>query len=124
MAKAKRYAMEQVRAAQKTLRGLAVKNAGKTRTEVIEFLADDIRKAAQQGYGLKEIREVLGEAGIAAPLSKMRALLGETDGGPVSKVASEPGGGGVSPFSPTTKKGLAAREDRDGQNEDDRRDMP
>jgi len=44
--------MEQIQAAQKSLRGLAVKNAGKTRAETVEFLAADIRKAVEQGYSL------------------------------------------------------------------------
>ena len=38
MGKAQRYTMEQIQAAQKSLRGLAVKNAGKTRAETVEFL--------------------------------------------------------------------------------------
>ena len=52
MGKAQRYTMEQIQAAQKSLRGLAVKNAGKTRAETVEFLAADIRKAVEQGYSL------------------------------------------------------------------------
>jgi len=54
MGKAQRYTMEQIQAAQKSLRGLAVKNAGKTRAETVEFLAADIRKAVEQGYSLNE----------------------------------------------------------------------
>lgn len=73
--------MEQIQAAQKSLRGLAVKNAGKTRAETVEFLAADIRKAVEQGYSLNEIRDTLAKAGISAPLSRMKALLGQGEGG-------------------------------------------
>ena len=54
--------------------GLAVKTAGKTRAETVEFLAADIRKAVEQGYSLNEIRDTLAKAGISAPLSRMKAL--------------------------------------------------
>ena len=81
MGKAQRYTMEQIQAAQKSLRGLAVKTAGKTRAETVEFLAADIRKAVEQGYSLNEIRDTLAKAGISAPLSRMKALLGQGEGG-------------------------------------------
>lgn len=81
MGKAQRYTMEQIQAAQKSLRGLSVKNAGKTRAETVEFLAADIRKAVEQGYSLNEIRDTLAKAGISAPLSRMKALLGQGEGG-------------------------------------------
>ena len=81
MGKAQRYTMEQIQAAQKSLRGLAVKNAGKTRAETVEFLSADIRKAVEQGYSLNEIRDTLAKAGISAPLSRMKALLGQGEGG-------------------------------------------
>ena len=81
MGKAQRYTTEQIQAAQKSLRGLAVKNAGKTRAETVEFLAADIRKAVEQGYSLNEIRDTLAKAGISAPLSRMKALLGQGEGG-------------------------------------------
>lgn len=81
MGKAQSYTMEQIQAAQKSLRGLAVKNAGKTRAETVEFLAADIRKAVEQGYSLNEIRDTLAKAGISAPLSRMKALLGQGEGG-------------------------------------------
>lgn len=81
MGKAQRYTMEQIQAAQKSLRGLAVKNAGKTRAETVEFLAADIRKAVEQGYSLNEIRDTLAKAGISDPLSRMKALLGQGEGG-------------------------------------------
>ena len=77
MAKAQRYSMEQVEAGRKKLRGLASQKAGKTRAEVAELLAGDIRKAAQQGYGPKEIRDILAEAGLSVPLARIRALLNE-----------------------------------------------
>jgi hypothetical protein len=82
MAKAQRYSMEQTLAAQKSLRALAAKKTGKTKAEVVDFLAADIRKAVAQGHSLEEIQEVLSKAGIAAPLSRMKAVLdGEEEKG-------------------------------------------
>jgi uncharacterized transporter YbjL len=77
MAKAQRYSLEQVRAAQKKLRGLAVKNPGKTRAEIVGLLAGDIRKAVEQGHSLEEIREMLAQAGIPVSLSRMKTVLGQ-----------------------------------------------
>ena len=77
MAKAQRYSMEQIQAAQKMLRGLAVKKSGKTKKEVVELLAEDVRRAVQQGHTLSAIQEALGKAGIPAPLSRLKALLGK-----------------------------------------------
>jgi hypothetical protein len=79
MAKATRYTLEQVQVAQKKLRSLAEKTSGKTRAETVEFLAPDIRRAVHQGYSLKEIQDLLGKAGISAPMVRMKALLDETD---------------------------------------------
>ena len=44
MATARRYTMEQIEAARKKRRSLPVKEAGKTRGEVAEFLVNDIKK--------------------------------------------------------------------------------
>jgi ribosomal protein L12E/L44/L45/RPP1/RPP2 len=75
MAKAQRYSMEQTLAAQKCLRALTTKMTGKTKAEVVDFLAADIRKAVAQGHSLEDIQEVLGKAGIAVPFSRMKAVL-------------------------------------------------
>ena len=56
MATARRYTMEQIEVARKKLRSLPVKEAGKTRGEVAEFLVNDIKKAMRQGYTLRDIR--------------------------------------------------------------------
>ena len=50
MAKAKRYSVEQIQAAQKKLRALSAKKSGKTKNEVVELLAADVRKAVQEGH--------------------------------------------------------------------------
>jgi len=121
MAKAKRYSMEQVREAQKFLRGLAAKTSGKTRAEAVEALAADIRKAARQGYSLKEIRDVLGKAGVDAPLARMKALFDETDAGldgkadgeTAQKTGAAPLTGGTTAASDGPEKRLAASPDRD-----------
>lgn len=109
--KAKRYSMEQIREAQKILRGLKGKNAGKTRAETVELLAEDIRKVAQQGYSLQEIRELLEKAGIAVPLSRLKALWDKAVGELGQKVESTPGGG-VSLFPAASEKEPEARTGR------------
>lgn len=75
MATARRYTMEQIEAARKKLRSLPVKEAGKTRGEVAEFLVNDIKKAMRQGYTLRDIRNLLADAGVSVPLTKLEALL-------------------------------------------------
>ena len=81
MAKAKLYSMEQVQAAQKMLRGLTAKRSGKTKKEVVEFLAEDVRKAVKEGHSLKAIQDMLRQSDIPVSLVRMRALLGETEAG-------------------------------------------
>ena len=75
MAKAVIYSDEDVLAAQQALRSKTARKVGKTRSQVVEFLADDIRKAIEQGYSLKDIKNILAEAGISVSVSKMQAIL-------------------------------------------------
>ena len=75
MAKAIIYSDEDVRAAQQALRTKTARKVGKTRSQVAEFLADDIRKAIAQGYSLKDIKNILAEAGISVSVAKMQAIL-------------------------------------------------
>ena len=77
MAKAKRNSLEHIEQARKNLRSLPDKKAGKTRAETVELLAGDIRKAIEQGYTLKEIRDVLAQSGVSVSLARMQTLLGE-----------------------------------------------
>ena len=79
MAKAQRNALEQIEQARKNLRSLPDKKAGKTRAETVELLAADIRKAVEQGYTLKEIRDVLVQSGVSVSLARMQTLLGEAE---------------------------------------------
>ena len=75
MAKAIIYSDEDVLAAQQALRNKTARKVGKTRSQVAEFLADDIRKAIEQGYSLKDIKNILAEAGISVSVAKMQAIL-------------------------------------------------
>ena len=75
MAKAVIYSDEDVLAAQQALRSKTARKVGKTRSQVAEFLADDIRKAIEQGYSLKDIKNILAEAGISVSIAKMQAIL-------------------------------------------------
>ena len=75
MAKAVIYSDEDVLAAQQALRSKTARKIGKTRSQVAEFLADDIRKAIEQGYSLKDIKNILAEAGISVSVAKMQAIL-------------------------------------------------
>ena len=80
MVTARRYTMEQIEAARKKLRSLPAKTVGKTRGEVAELLADDIRKAVRQGYILHDIKNLLAETGVVVSLAKMREVLTQSDG--------------------------------------------
>ena len=75
MAKAVIYSAEDVLAAQQALRSKTAHKVGKTRSQVAEFLADDIRRAIEQGYSLKDIKQILSEVGISVSIAKMQAIL-------------------------------------------------
>jgi hypothetical protein len=75
MAKVQRYSVEQIRAVQKRLRALPPKRVGKTKVEVVEILAGDIRKAMEKGHSPAEIRDILAGEGIQVPLSRLVPLL-------------------------------------------------
>ena len=75
MAKAVIYSDEDVLAAQQALRSKTARKVGRTRSQVAEFLADDIRKAIEQGYSLKDIKNILAEAGISVSIAKMQMIL-------------------------------------------------
>ena len=75
MAKAIIYSDEDVLAAQQALRSKTARKVGKTRTQVAEFLADDIRKAIEQGYSLKDIKKILSDVGISVSVAKMQTLV-------------------------------------------------
>ena len=75
MAKAVIYSDEDVLAAQQALRSKTARKVGKTRSQVAEFLADDIRKALEQGYSLKDIKNILAEAGISVSIARMQAVF-------------------------------------------------
>ena len=79
MAKAIIYSDEDVLAAQQVLRSKTARKVGKTRSQVAEFLADDIRKALEQGYSLKDIKNILAEAGISVSVARMQSVLNEKD---------------------------------------------
>ena len=79
MAKAIIYSDEDVLAAQQSLRSRTARKVGKTRSQVAEFLANDIRKALEQGYSLKDIKNILAEAGISVSVAKMQSVLNEKD---------------------------------------------
>ncbi|MBQ8173422.1 MAG: hypothetical protein IJ034_05740 [Mailhella sp.] len=78
MAKAIIYSDEDVLAAQQVLRSKTARKVGKTRSQVVEFLADDIRKAIEQGYCLKDIKNILAEVGISVSVARMQAVLEES----------------------------------------------
>ena len=80
MAKAIIYSDEDVLAAQQALRSKTARKVGKTRSQVAEFLADDIRKAIEQGYSLKDIKNILAESGISVSVAKMQAVLNGKNG--------------------------------------------
>ena len=79
MAKAIIYSDEDVLAAQQALRSRTARKVGKTRSQVAEFLANDICKALEQRYSLKDIKNILAEAGISVSVAKMQSVLNEKD---------------------------------------------
>ena len=79
MAKAVIYSDEDVLAAQQALRSKTARKVGRTRSQVAEFLADDIRKALEQGYSLKDIKKILAEAGISVSVARMQSVLNGKD---------------------------------------------
>ena len=89
MAQAVIYSDEDVLAAQQALRSKTARKVGRTRSQVAEFLADDIRKAIEQGYSLKDIKNILSEAGISVSVAKMQAILeGKNRSGENESIAS------------------------------------
>ena len=75
MGKAVIYSDEDVLAAQQALRNKTARKVGRTRSQVAEFLADDIRKALEQGYSLKDIKNILAEAGISVSVARIQSVL-------------------------------------------------
>ena len=75
MAKPIRYTDAQIETARKYMRSLAAQNQGHTRAETVGILSADVLKAAQKGYSIRQIREVLAEAGLAISLDRLKALL-------------------------------------------------
>lgn len=78
MVTARRYTMEQIETARKKLRSLPIKEAGNTRGEVAEFLVNDIKKAMRQGYTLRDIRDLLADAGVSVSLTRLEGLFEKT----------------------------------------------
>ena len=79
MARTQTYSMEKILAVREILRKLPVKEKEKSKAELVEFLKTDLRKAVKQGHSLKEIQAILMEQGVSVPLSRMEAVLGQTD---------------------------------------------
>ena len=86
MAKAIIYSDEDILAARQALRSKAARKVGKTRSQVEEFLADDIRRAVDQGYSLKDIKNILAEAGISVSIARMQAVLDSKEKAPSKRI--------------------------------------
>ena len=89
MAKAKRYSKEQIQAAQKQLRALSSQKSGKTKTEVVKLLAEDVRKAVKEGHSLKAIQDMLRQVDIPVSLARLKALLGYAERDSAAENAQE-----------------------------------
>ncbi len=119
MAKAQRNSLEHIEQARKNLRSLPDKKAGKTRAETVELLAGDIRKAIEQGYTLKEIRDVLAQSGVSVSLARMQTLLGEGEKKgkpPVVDAVKDATGSSLEKTAPAPQSGgpsLTRYEDKD-----------
>ena len=90
MAKQQTYSMEKILAVREVLRKLPAKEKEKSRTEVVEFLKADLRKAVRLGHSLKEIQAILAEQGINVSLSRMEEVLGQSEKEPARKNTDKP----------------------------------
>lgn len=103
MAKAIRYTDAQIETARKKLRNLAAQNQGHTRAETVGILSADVRKAAQKGYSIRQIREVLAEAGLAISLDRLKTLLNAPEENSQAELSDTGGQSGVTPPLPEEK---------------------
>ena len=89
------------------------------RAETVELLAGDIRKAIEQGYTLKEIRDVLAQSGVSVSLARMQTLLGEGEKKgkpPVVDAVKDATGSSLEKTAPAPQSGgpsLTRYEDKD-----------
>ena len=118
MAKPIRYTDAQIETARKKLRSLAAQNQGHTRAETVGILSADVLKAAQKGYSIRQIREVLAEAGLAISLDRLKALLNAPEENSQAGLSDNGGeSGGVlslpdeKPAQPATSSSPARKEE-------------
>ena len=95
MAKPIRYTDAQRETAGKRLRGLAAHTQAPTRAETAGILSVDVRKAVQKGYSIRQIREVLAEAGLAISLDRLKALLNAPEENSQEELADNGGKSGA-----------------------------
>lgn len=103
MAKPIRYTDAQIETARKKLRSLAAQNQGHTRAETAGILSADVRKAAQKGYSIRQIREVLAEAGLAISLDRIKALLNAPEENSQAELSDNGGEAGATVPPPDVK---------------------
>jgi hypothetical protein len=83
--------LEKIMALKKRLQNLPPKDAGKTREEAMEMLAEVFQSALRKGYSLQELRGITTEEGATLALSKISGRKSHEREAPVQ----EPGCGGV-----------------------------
>lgn len=119
MAKPIRYTDAQIETARKKLRSLAAQNQGHTRAETAGILSADVRKAAQKGYSIRQIREVLAEAGLAISLDRLKALLNAPEENNQEELADNGGEAGATVPLPDEKHARPAVSPSLGREEED-----
>lgn len=75
MARTGRISPEQLKTAQKKLRGLPAKDGAKTKRETIAILRKDIQSALQKGHSLDDISNILQSTGITVAASTLKSYL-------------------------------------------------
>lgn len=114
MGKFKRIQVNDIKAMQKTLDDLPDKNLGKTREEAAEMLNEQILRALDKGYSLKEITELMarGNVAIPAPVIRAKVLPPKEE---KQKPEPAPKTGAKKPEPPSSRKAAATRENHNNE---------
>ena len=75
MGKFKRISLEAIEAMKQTLDNLEDKQGDKIRTEAVDMLRNNIRKAMKKGYSLNEITQIMAKGNVDIPYRLISKML-------------------------------------------------
>ena len=75
MGKFKRISLEAIEAMKQTLDNLEDKRGDKIRTEAVDMLRNNIRKAMKKGYSLNEITQIMAKGNVDIPYRLISKML-------------------------------------------------